>query len=1664
MKRLIIFSMLLLVGIWGAKAQSANFKADTKQGCAPLVVTFTDLSTGSPVAWTWDFGDGSPTSNVQTPVKTYYNAGVYSVKLTVLFSDQSTKDTTFTNYIVVSAGPQISYTAAPDSVCPGEIVSFTESISNPGMVQGILWDFKDGAISTNSKPTHAFANPGTYRPVLRVTDTLGCVSVDSVSKSIFVRQNPQARFTTSDSIFCIKSASEQKVVSFTNTSSSDAVSFKWFFDNGDSSSLQSPTETFTWGDYDIMLIATSANGCKDTLVKRGHISVNLFAATFTVTDTIVCKVPGTTTFTGTGGTNYRWATYQGGVLMKEGLGGTFLAEFSNTGSYDVRLIATSQLGCTDTVYYKNYIRVYDEITPVITIRDTDHCNPNASIVFINNTPYDSNDNLGLGSTIWNFGDGSNLGGDSVTHVYGMLGSWVATAYITTPYGCRLPDYKQQIDIYAIRTAGEMLDPAPPNPPGGCVPHPIVVGSIDDSLITSSPITNYTWLWGDGDSTDTKMVSVGSHTYTDTGNFLVFLQITNEQGCVYNVFIQAIPVGMPPLNIWKIPEEGDTLCVNDFNISVSAMDSMCLDSIIRGGVLVGWDTVPCAGTYANDWQWIDNATGSPVATGKQASLSGKSFGASGPVSFSLSPSHNQCTGSGPTISNYGYICPGIAIINYPTKNPMTQQDPFYCDYPTITCADGSDGATTWLWHFGNDTTSTNGIYWEGDTSTQQNPTHAYKPGSYITDWRRNGAVRIRLMVTCLDSVNNPCIFCVDSTDQWIYITHADMRLRATALDSTTVHEICENEGLLFWDSTYCTTSLGTWGIRIIDRTRNEEVRTQGVCAPFSWSIDSTSQRWNPHVVNHPRAYKHFFPKYGYYDIILKDTDSYTCGFGGVYVGLADTDWPDTTQFEGRTDTIHLTVHPRSIPNVVVPPAACAGDSVQFFDASSTADPFSHYKITDYIWNSGGTTDTAQNPYFVYTTGGVFDVSLTVTNEMGCDSTAIFRRKISVASVAASWVTATGDYDACNKTQITFLSKVKTNPNSTNLSYAWDFNYGKKLWNTSRRATTKNAIAAFDVDSTMYVHISLIVTDTVTGCQSTFLDSILVHKPIAQFSSSEHIAACPELQLNYKDESYVSVSHGNTYIKKWEWFLEDKKDTGYSTAQNPVFIYAYAGRFDATLVVTDDRDCTDTLYKKDYVIVQGPYGEFTMDTLSGCSPFKVQFKFKVEDTDTLRVIFGDGNSRYLTKPAQMQMPIQYTYNKDGRYIPVIQLTRWVTDTNGHKVKCVRTFVAEDTVWVIDLNPWFEIKDLYCKGVPVTFINVTDTLHGNLKPTDLISVDSVYWSFGNNTYDSMHFNGMTQYDSAGIYNVTLWAKAKTCNKANTRQIKVMEFPDITFSHGDTSNCIALDVEFTAENLNGEERQFDWVWEDGETSSGNPITRDFTVSGQYPFSVTVTFSPDNCVYVYKDTVDINAWIPPTADFEIKDDDGNVLTDAVLGIAARKDAHFNDLSQVGNGALVEWKWFWGDDDSTIINTGISGNTIHAYTTTSGYVDVILRVEDQYGCFDTSVHQILILESLKFPNVFSPNGDGINDIFEPVEDGGYFLFMEMIIYNKWGERVWRRSCEDVEGGNKECPNYNDPDFWWNGKNHMGSDVADGVYYWVLKARPLSESGDIILNGSVTLIR
>ena len=63
-----------------------------------------------------------------------------------------------------------------------------------------------------------------------------------------------------------------------------------------------------------------------------------------------------------------------------------------------------------------------------------------------------------------------------------------------------------------------------------------------------------------------------------------------------------------------------------------------------------------------------------------------------------------------------------------------------------------------------------------------------------------------------------------------------------------------------------------------------------------------------------------------------------------------------------------------------------------------------------------------------------------------------------------------------------------------------------------------------------------------------------------------------------------------------------------------------------------------------------------------------------------------------------------------------------------------------------------------------------------------------------------------------------------------------------------------------------------------------------------------------------------------------------------------------------------------------------------------------------------------------------------MEAKGHYRSFEMIIYNRWGNMVWRQSCK---GGS--CPDYADDDFWWDGCNRDGKTVSAGVYFWVVKA-------------------
>ena len=126
-----------------SNAPVSAFSASPTSGSAPLTVSFTDQSTGSPTSWKWTFGDGN-TSTEKNPVHKYNKTGLYSVTLTASNANGSNA-LTKTSYIAVSNilnAPVAAFSASPTSGNEPLTVSFTDQ--STGSPTSWKWTFGDG--------------------------------------------------------------------------------------------------------------------------------------------------------------------------------------------------------------------------------------------------------------------------------------------------------------------------------------------------------------------------------------------------------------------------------------------------------------------------------------------------------------------------------------------------------------------------------------------------------------------------------------------------------------------------------------------------------------------------------------------------------------------------------------------------------------------------------------------------------------------------------------------------------------------------------------------------------------------------------------------------------------------------------------------------------------------------------------------------------------------------------------------------------------------------------------------------------------------------------------------------------------------------------------------------------------------------------------------------------------------------------------------------------------------------------------------------------------------------------------------------------------------------------------------------------------------------------
>src|ERR1700730_9036629 len=248
---LFLFGLCLMAGGSSSAQLTAQFSSNITEGCTPLVVRFKDESTGNPVSWKWDLGNGT-ISYFQNPAATYFNPGSYTVKLTV--SNGSRADSVIKlKYITVFATPVVNFTASDTAGCYPLKVDFTDlSIPGDGFIIKWLWDFGDGSTDSVQHPQHIYNFLGVYNISLQTKNSDGCISTLTRSNYIRLNNGLKAAFSFTSPNSC----RPPTTVSFTNQSTGTGIlNYQWDFGDGTTSTSSNPLHPYNVvGTYTVKLI------------------------------------------------------------------------------------------------------------------------------------------------------------------------------------------------------------------------------------------------------------------------------------------------------------------------------------------------------------------------------------------------------------------------------------------------------------------------------------------------------------------------------------------------------------------------------------------------------------------------------------------------------------------------------------------------------------------------------------------------------------------------------------------------------------------------------------------------------------------------------------------------------------------------------------------------------------------------------------------------------------------------------------------------------------------------------------------------------------------------------------------------------------------------------------------------------------------------------------------------------------------------------------------------------------------------------------------------------------------------------------------------------------------------------------------------------------------
>lgn len=414
----------------------------------------------------------------------------------------------------------------------------------------------------------------------------------------------------------------------------------------------------------------------------------------------------------------------------------------------------------------------------------------------------------------------------------------------------------------------------------------------------------------------------------------------------------------------------------------------------------------------------------------------------------------------------------------------------------------------------------------------------------------------------------------------------------------------------------------------------------------------------------------------------------------------------------------------------------------------------------------------------------------------------------------------------------------------------------------------------------------------------------------------------------------------------------------------------------------------------VVLDSILPSFTYVVHQGCHGDTVIFTNTSINATRYLWAFGDGSSDTVANPV-------HVFTTQGTFHTVIY---------GINAACMDSS-ATDISLTHPLDANFTAAPLIvCQGLPVTFTNSS-------VGTSL----SYRWLFGNGATSTASDPTYT-YANTGVYTAKLIATDLIpCSDTASQVINVDSLSQVSIGAKDTVMCQGVYTTFTGTYTNIGYTGVSWLF--GESDSMldvNPVQHAFNGVGTFTVSVTPHYRACEGTTVSKV---ITVLPQPTIS----------LGEDTSICAGSETITLHDYLNAGKAGAT-WKWSTGSTSSSaiIVAPGIYYATVNINNCYS--TDTVVVNPDCY---------------MNIPNVFTPNGDGINDFFYPrsLLTRGLTSF-NMNIYNRWGQLVFETTSLSGAG--------------WDGKMN-GVPQLQGVYIYVIDAT-FRDGQKEHHQGNVTLMR